>query len=84
MISTIYTYNSLKCEANKARINKKGFERTYESGAQTVTLNRLVETSTRTIARKPGASIPSSLVTIIVGLSPAPPLEPIAGEDCGV
>ncbi|KAL6970417.1 hypothetical protein U1Q18_030117, partial [Sarracenia purpurea var. burkii] len=55
--------------------------RTYESGAQTRIWYRLVETRTRTRARKPGASIPSSLVIIIVGRSPSAILNSIAGED---
>lgn len=44
-------------------------ENTYESGAQTWTLKRLAETRTRTRAWRPGASMPSSLVTMIVGRS---------------
>lgn len=45
-------------------------EEQYESGAKTRTWKRLVETRARTIALKPGALIPSSLVTITIGLSP--------------
>ena len=49
---------------------KRKWQRTYESGAQTRTSYRLVETRTWTSARNPGASIPSSLVTMIFGRSP--------------